>query len=126
MVSAPPFAAPSAPRSQAATITVEVAYSPRAGEVEIVSLQLPMGATAADALRASGLASKHGLDETTLRVGVWCKAREATTLLRDRDRVEVYRPLRVDPKEARRQRYKRHLENARAKGRPVPRDEAAG
>lgn len=94
---------------------VEVAYSPRAGEVEVVALQLPPGATVADALRASGLLAKHGLDEAALRTGVWCKPKEAGTLLRDRDRVEIYRPLRVDPKEARRQRYKRHLEKALSK-----------
>jgi putative ubiquitin-RnfH superfamily antitoxin RatB of RatAB toxin-antitoxin module len=41
-------------------------------------------------------------------VGVWFKLREMATVLRDRDRVEIYRPLIVDPKEARRQRYKRH------------------
>jgi hypothetical protein len=34
-------------------------------------------------------------------------------VLRDRDRVEIYRPLAVDPKEARRLRYKRHLERPR-------------
>jgi uncharacterized protein len=97
------------------TIVVEVAHSPRAGEVEVVSLQLPCGATVADALRASGLLHKHGLEEATLRTGVWCRPKELTTVLRERDRVEIYRPLLVDPKEARRQRYKRHLEKAHAK-----------
>jgi putative ubiquitin-RnfH superfamily antitoxin RatB of RatAB toxin-antitoxin module len=95
---------------------VEVAFSPRAGEVEVVALQLPQGATLADALRASGLLQKHHLDEAALRAGIWCKPKEPTALLRDRDRVEIYRPLRVDPKEARRQRYKRHLEKASTKG----------
>jgi len=57
----------------------------------------------ADALRASGLVAKHGLDEAVLRTGVWCKPKEAGTLLRDRDRVEIYRPLKFDPREARRQ-----------------------
>jgi len=97
-------------------IMVEVAYSPRAGAVEVVALKLATGATVAEALRASGLVQKHGLEEATLRAGVWCKPQDAATLLRDRDRVEIYRPLRVDPKEARRQRYKRHLEKALPKG----------
>lgn len=104
------------PSPAAPTLRVEVAYSPGAGEVDLVSLQLPAGSTLADALRASGLAAKHGLHEATLRVGIWCKPKELDSLLRDRDRVEIYRPLRVDPKEARRQRYQRHRENARAKG----------
>lgn len=94
---------------------VEVAYSPRAGEVDLVALQLPPGSTLADALHASGLTVKHALDEATLRVGIWCKPKELSSPLRDRDRVEIYRPLRVDPKEARRQRYQRHRDDARAK-----------
>ncbi|MCW5635720.1 MAG: RnfH family protein [Rubrivivax sp.] len=94
---------------------VEVAYSPRAGEVDVVALDLPAGATVADALGASGLLSKHGLEAATLRLGVWGKVKEATAPLRERDRVEIYRPLKVDPKEARRQRYKRHLETVAAR-----------
>ena len=50
-----------------------------------------------------------------LRLGVWGKPRSADTLLRDRDRVEIYRPLTVDPKEARRQRYRQHCEKAAAR-----------
>ena len=91
-----------------AMLAVEVAYSPAAGEVDCVALSLPAGATVADAVQASGLLQRHGLDAGTLRVGVWCRVQEAGTMLRDRDRVEIYRPLLVDPKEARRQRYKRH------------------
>jgi hypothetical protein len=97
-----------------AALSVEVAYSPRAGVVECVTLRLPAGATVADAIRASGLVERHRLDAATLRAGVWCKAQELHVLLRDRDRVELYRPLLVDPKEARRLRYKRHLERQRA------------
>lgn len=107
---------PSPPPAQAAsTLRVEVAYSPRAGEVDCVELLLPEGSTLADALRASGLMRKHGLDEGTLRAGIWCKAKEPATLLRNLDRVEIYRPLLVDPKEARRQRYQQHRERIRSK-----------
>jgi putative ubiquitin-RnfH superfamily antitoxin RatB of RatAB toxin-antitoxin module len=49
-----------------------------------------------------------------LAVGVWGKLRALDETLRDRDRVEIYRPLLVDPKEARRQRYQSH----RAKAKP--------
>lgn len=109
---------PSSSLPATTTLRVEVAYSPRAGEVDLVTLLLPGGSTLADALRASGLAGKHGLDEDTLRAGIWCKAKEPATLLRDLDRVEIYRPLRVDPKEARRQRYQQHREKIRGKGGP--------
>jgi len=98
----------STPAAQAPTIRVEVAYSPRPRVVDVVELVLPAGSSVADALRASGLVQRHGLDESKLQAGVWCRTKDPSTLLRDRDRVEIYRPLTVDPKEARRQRYKRH------------------
>jgi putative ubiquitin-RnfH superfamily antitoxin RatB of RatAB toxin-antitoxin module len=99
---APADLAPGAP-----VLSVEVVYCPAPGEIDLVSLRMPAGATVADALHASGVLARHGLDGATVRVGVWCKACDAAAPLRDHDRVEVYRPLTVDPKEARRLRYKR-------------------
>lgn len=91
-------------------IHVEVAYCPAPGVAEIVALTLPAGATLAQALEASGLCQKHALPTDGLRLGIWGKLKEPGQALRERDRVEVYRPLQVDPKEARRQRYARHRE----------------
>lgn len=88
-------------------LRVEVAYCAGPGAAEVVSLDLPAGALLADAVLASGLLQRHGLVLEGLRVGVWCKPREPSTPLRENDRVEIYRPLQVDPKEARRLRYKR-------------------
>jgi uncharacterized protein len=93
-----------------ADLRVEVAYCPRPGETDLTVLVLAPGATLADAVRASGVAARHGLDVGMLPLGVWGKPRPAESTLRDRDRVEIYRPLTVDPKEARRQRYQRHKE----------------
>ena len=91
----------------ARTLAVSVAYSPRAGEVDEVNLLLAPGATIADALRESGLALRHpGLTIDALPVGVWGTFRARADELRDRDRVELYRPLRVGPKEARRMRHR--------------------
>lgn len=91
----------------ATVLRVSVAYSPRAGEVDEVSLQLAPGATVADALRGSGLAGRHpGLAIDALPVGVWGRFRDRADLLQDGDRVELYRPLQVDPKEARRLRHR--------------------
>ncbi len=88
-----------------AFLTVSVAYSRRAGQVDEVNLQLDAGATVADALRHSGLAARHpGLAIDALPVGIWGAFCQREDRLRHRDRVELYRPLRVDPKEARRQR----------------------
>jgi len=91
-----------------ALISVEVAYAAAPHQAECIALQLPAGATARDALRASGLGPRLGeavLDGLTL--GLWGRACEPGTVLRDRDRLELLRPLQVDPKEARRQRYRR-------------------
>ena len=93
--------------ASAESLHVEVAFCPRPGETDIVALVLPAGAAVADALRESGLLERHRLTPDGLSLGVWSRRCELGTLLRDRDRVEVYRPLIVDPKEARRQRYKR-------------------
>ena len=92
----------------AEALRVEVAYCPGPGVADVVALQLPAGAVVQDALVASCVLQRHGLTVQDLRVGVWCHPCELATALRDRDRVEIYRPLIVDPKEARRQRYKGH------------------
>jgi len=99
-----------APAEGGTGLRVEVVYCPRPGVTDRVALTLPAGARVADALLASGLAQRHELPVVGLHLGVWCRACEPGTLLRDRDRVEIYRPLTVDPKEARRLRYTRHKE----------------
>ncbi|HSI58466.1 MAG TPA: RnfH family protein [Ideonella sp.] len=101
-----------APAEAPPTIGVTVVYSPAPRQVEQVVLQLPPGATVGDALRASGLAERHGWrlaepGDEGLSVSVWSKTRALATPLREADRVEVTRGLRVDPKEARRQRYRK-------------------
>ena len=103
-----------------ALIKVEVAYGAAERTAEVVSLSLPTGATVAIALQASGLLERHGLALTdALVVGVWMKIKPLDTLLRDRDRVEIYRPLKVDPKESRRLRYRKHAERlAERAGKP--------
>lgn len=89
-------------------LNIEVSYSPVPRSVDKVALQLAPGSTVADAIRASGMIERHGLvlDEH-LSVGIWTKLRPLDTPLRENDRVEIYRGLLVDPKEARRQRYRK-------------------
>ncbi len=89
-------------------IQVVVAHAPREGVVELQDLQLPAGSTLQEALQACGKLSQAGLVPDGLKVGIWGKVRELSHVLRDRDRVELYRGLLVDPKEARRQRYQQH------------------
>jgi len=85
---------------------VEVAYSVAARQVELVALGLPAASTVGDALQASGLLERHGLAIDAVSCGVWGRRCPLTQMLRDGDRVEIYRCLTVDPKEARRLRYK--------------------
>ncbi len=94
-------------RAEDDALRIEVVYCPAPGQVDQVSLLLPPGSTLRDALDASGLRQRHAFGDGELRLGVWSRTQPPETRLRDRDRVEVYRPLKVDPKEARRLRYKR-------------------
>jgi putative ubiquitin-RnfH superfamily antitoxin RatB of RatAB toxin-antitoxin module len=81
--------------------------------VDETALSLPAGSTLADALSRSGITQRHpaSVDWTA---GVWGRAQVLGASLRDGDRVEVYRPLTVDPKEARRQRYGLHKDKLKA------------
>ena len=91
-----------------------VVYSPVAGQVDEQAIELAPGATVGEALARSGMLQRHPeIDLATQRVGIWGSLRALDDVLRDRDRVEVYRPLAVDPKEARRLRYRQHLERYR-------------
>jgi putative ubiquitin-RnfH superfamily antitoxin RatB of RatAB toxin-antitoxin module len=87
-------------------ISVEVVYCPQPGVIDLVALSLPDGATLQAALDASGVLLRHALPVESLNAGVWGRALAMTAVLRDRDRVELYRPLQCDPKEARRLRYR--------------------
>jgi len=93
-------------------ISVVVVFCPAPGQVLEESLQLPHGTTLQQALQASGLLQRHGLQPQPqlhqVQAGVWGRVQSLDTVLRERDRVELYRPLQVDPKEARRLRYGRH------------------
>ncbi|WP_423598926.1 RnfH family protein [Roseateles sp. MS654] len=86
-----------------AELDVEIFWSPAPGELRERRLSLPAGSTLRDALVASTWFDPGQL--ATLKAGIWGRMQALDTPLRERDRVEVYRPLTVDPKEARRQRY---------------------
>jgi putative ubiquitin-RnfH superfamily antitoxin RatB of RatAB toxin-antitoxin module len=95
--------------ASAEPLAIELAYSPAPGEVERWALRLPPGSCVKDAILQSGVLAAHPeLALDTLTAGVWGSLRGLEHPLRDRDRVELYRPLKVDPKEARRLRYRSH------------------
>lgn len=85
-------------------ITVEVAYALPAQQW-LIPLELASGASVADAIHQSGLEQQvpEGLPNP-LRLGIWGRPCGLRDLLRSGDRVEIYRPLIADPKEARRRR----------------------
>ena len=84
-------------------LQVTVAACSAAGVVREWCGEVPAGAQVADALRLSAVC-EIGQSEA---VGIWGKVVPLTHFLRNGDRVEVYRPLRVDPKVARRERFAR-------------------
>lgn len=87
------------------SLQVAVAGSDRPGTAFEIAVQVPAGATVIDAIRASGALERHPLlDISTAALGIWGRAALPTTPLGSGDRVEIYRPLAIDPKEARRRR----------------------
>ena len=90
----------------AETIEIEVAYAVP-GRQFLRHVTLRSGATLADAIAASGIETELALDVAQLACGVWSKPASRDALLGDGDRVELYRPLQLDPKDARRRRAAR-------------------
>lgn len=86
-------------------INVEVSFAlPQ--RCELIRLSLPVGSTVAQAIDASGLTERHPeLDvDGRNKVGIFAKLTKLDVVLRDRDRVEIYRPLIADPKAVRKKR----------------------
>jgi uncharacterized protein len=71
---------------------------------DIVPVELPAGATVADAVAQSKIIERYALDATQLRFAVFGRRAAAEATLADGDRVEITRPLLADPKESRRRR----------------------
>lgn len=88
-----------------AFIDVEVSYA-LPSKQELIKVRVAEGATVRDAIEASGLLVKYPDIELDGRnkVGVFAKLTRLDTALRDRDRVEIYRPLIADPKAVRKKR----------------------
>lgn len=83
---------------------VEVVYALPERE-DAVRVRLAPGATAADAVHASGILARHPeIDLGRSKLGVYGKVVAPEARLADGDRIEIYRALAMDPKEARRRR----------------------
>ncbi|MBT8429047.1 MAG: RnfH family protein [Gammaproteobacteria bacterium] len=91
------------PQSEEAVLDVEVAYALPHRQL-IIPLQVPSGTTALDAVLLSDIASHfEGLDPRRCKIGFFGSVVKPDTPVEDGQRIEIYRPLRADPKEVRRQ-----------------------
>ena len=84
-------------------VKVELVYIDREQQTVHQRLELQSGATVADALHASGLHHSHP-ETIDMPVGIYAKQVALDTVLKEGDRVEIYRSLSLDPKENRRQK----------------------
>lgn len=83
-------------------VCIEVAFALPAVQ-ELVEMRVPEGTTVAGAVEASGLVERypeHAL--AALEVGIWGRVVDRDRVVVPGDRVEIYRPLVIDPREARR------------------------
>lgn len=92
------------PNTNKPNIHVEAVYA-LPNEQALVRFVAPEGCTIAEALKLSGLLEKYpDIDPEKGKFGIFGKLSKADTVLRDKDRIEIYRPLIADPKEVRRKR----------------------
>ncbi|GAC1412087.1 MAG: hypothetical protein NVSMB6_13850 [Burkholderiaceae bacterium] len=84
----------------------------------ILDLRITQGATIDDAIAMvahEGLVEARfpGIDPNDIRTGIWGKLKAGNTVLREHDRIEIYRKLIADPKEARHRRADKKAAAAR-------------
>ncbi len=85
---------------------VTIAYSPAPRQVREWTLDVPPGCNARQAIVKCGMLAEFAdLALGDLNAGIWGKRFSLSHKLQDNDRIEIYRPLRVDPKVARRERF---------------------
>jgi len=108
-----------------ARINVEVIYALPAQQ-PLLTVQLAEEATVEDAIRASGVLDAHPeIDLAKNKVGIFSKLVKLDEKVRDRDRVEIYRPLIADPKEVRRKRAEEGKVTKKGGGDAAPEKAAA-
>jgi putative ubiquitin-RnfH superfamily antitoxin RatB of RatAB toxin-antitoxin module len=99
-------------------LTIDVCYPLPDGESVLSTLELGDGATVREAIDASGILARHPeIDLSVQKVGVFGRIRTLDATLADHDRVEIYRPLKVDPKMARQRRVEKTRRSGSIEGR---------
>lgn len=87
-------------------IAVEVVYALPDAQT-LIELEVAPGTTARQAIEQSGILRRFPqIDPDVRKIGIFGKAARPDVVLKDGDRVEIYRPLIADPKDARRRRAK--------------------
>jgi len=100
-----------------ARLSIEVCYA-LANEQTLIAVDLPEGATVQQAIDASGILQRYPqIDLGTQKVGVFGKLKPLDAVLADHDRVEIYRPLLVDPKLSRQRRVEKTRKAGSIEGR---------
>jgi putative ubiquitin-RnfH superfamily antitoxin RatB of RatAB toxin-antitoxin module len=100
-----------------AMLSIEVCYA-LPNEQVLIPVELPEGATVQQALDASGIVQRcPQIDLAKQKVGVFGKLKPLDAVLADHDRVEIYRPLIVDPKAARQRRVEKTRKEGSIEGR---------
>ncbi len=100
-----------------ARLSIEVCYA-LANEQTLIAVELPEGATVQQALDTSGILQRYPqIDLGTQKVGVFGKLKPLDAVLVDHDRVEIYRPLLVDPKLSRQRRVEKTRKAGSIEGR---------
>jgi hypothetical protein len=108
-----------------ANIRVEVVYA-LPTQQSLLQVQLAQGATVEDAIRTSGVLDVYPeIDLAKNKVGIFSKLVKLDDPVRDRDRVEIYRPLIADPKEVRRKRAEEGKATKKGGGDAAPEKAAA-
>ncbi len=75
------------------------------GRQEVIEVELPEGASVSEAIAAARIRERFAeVDVEGLGVGIWARAASRDSVLREGDRVELYRELKADPKDMRRRR----------------------
>jgi len=111
-------------------LAIEVVYGTPTRQ-EIISCTVEPNTTLEQAILASGIVEEFPeIDLTVNNVGIWNRAAKLTDIVKDLDRIEIYRPLLADPKEVRKRRAEKAKEEGRADkvtgGRVDPRRSKAG
>ena len=106
-----------------AMLSIEVCYALPEAQT-LIPLELPEGSTLQQAIDASGILARHPeIDLAKQKVGILGKLKPMDTVLAQYDRVEIYRPLIVDPKSARQRRVEKTRKEGSIEGRKwLPKD----